>query len=111
MQENKEISQLLKLDIMARYALAGAVIGLVLISIFLMGVKHADPSWPKYWQIRPLVVVPLAGAGGGAFFYFMSRFRHHSAWVKWLAIILGVFGFFVALWIGTVLGLDGTLWN
>jgi fructose-specific phosphotransferase system IIC component len=56
-------------------------------------------------------VVPLAGAGGGAFFYFMSRFGHHGAWVKWIARIVGVFGFIIALWIGTVLGLDGTLWD
>ncbi|HLO80875.1 MAG TPA: hypothetical protein VK166_07955 [Chitinophagaceae bacterium] len=111
MQENTGFSQSLKLDIMAKYALVGAVIGLVLISIFLMGVKHADPSWPKYWQLRPLVVVPLAAAGGGSFFYFMGSFNHHGSWVKWIARIVGVIGFIIALWMGTVLGLDGTLWD
>lgn len=111
MQEKNELQRPLKLDSIAKSALIGAVIGFVLISIFLMGVKHADPSWPKYWQLRPLVVVPLAGAGGGAFFYFINNFSHHGIWITLIARIVGVIGFIIALWLGSVLGLDGTLWN
>ncbi|HSF44482.1 MAG TPA: hypothetical protein VLA58_00685 [Chitinophagaceae bacterium] len=103
----------LKLDskLIARYALIGGSIGLVLISIFLLGVKHADPSWPKYWQIRPLVVVPLATAGGGLFIYFLTTLFANNGWSKIVAVIIGIIGFIISLWMGTVLGLDGTLWN
>lgn len=96
---------------MARYALIGGIIGLTLITIFLLGVKHADPSWPKYWQIRPLVIVPLATAGGGLFVYFMTSLFNNNTWTRILAIIVGIVGFIISLWMGTVLGLDGTLWN
>lgn len=45
--------------------LTGAGLALILISIFLVGNNSADPSWGKYWMIRPLLVVPFAGAMGG----------------------------------------------
>jgi hypothetical protein len=111
MQDKDGIEQHWKLESMAKYALIGAVIGLVLISIFLMGVKHADPSWPKYWQLKPLVIVPLAGAAGGAFFYFLNNFNLNGFWLKLAARIVGLICFIIALWLGTVLGLDGTLWD
>ncbi len=111
MQDKARIEQHWKFESMAKFALIGAVIGLVLISIFLMGVKHADPSWPKYWQLKPLVIVPLAAAAGGAFFYFMNGFSRRGFWVGLLARIVGLICFIIALWLGTVLGLDGTLWD
>ena len=96
---------------MARYALIGGIIGLTLITIFLLGVKHADPSWPKYWQLRPLLVVPIAAAGGGLFLYFVTALFGNNSWSKIVAVIIGMIGFIISLWLGTVLGLDGTLWN
>jgi hypothetical protein len=58
------------------------------------------------------VVVTLAGAAGGAFFYFlMDRLGSRGGWKKALAITLSLLIYVVGLWMGTVLGLAGTLWN
>jgi len=92
--------------------LLGAVIGLILVSLFLTGVKNPNPAWGKLWMIKPMIMVPLAGAAGGAYYYFINHFLGYKTnWRKALAIALGLIGFIIALWLGTVLGLNGTLWN
>lgn len=91
--------------------LIGAGIGLVLISIFLMGTGDPDPEWGKYWMARPLIIVPIAGAMGGLSYYLIVHFRTLVGLNKTLAIILGVIVLIIGLWLGTVLGLDGTYWD
>ncbi|WP_345948137.1 hypothetical protein ABDD95_14900 [Mucilaginibacter sp. PAMB04274] len=91
--------------------LIGAAIALVLISVFLLGVKHTEPAWGKLWMVKPLIMVPLTGAAGGAFSFLMDKLRYQGGWKAALAIMLSVLGYVFALWIGTVLGLNGTLWN
>lgn len=95
---------------LAKPMLIGAGIGLLLISLFVFGVDNPNPEWPKLWRIKPLIVTPIAGAMGGAFFSFMDH-QASRGFNRTLAIIIGLFGFLVALWLGTVLGLDGTMWN
>jgi hypothetical protein len=90
---------------------AGALVGLIIISLFLMGANDPNPAWGKLWMIRPLIIVPLAGAAGGAFNYFVSQQNFQSAVVKALAIMFSLIVFIVGLWMGIVLGLDGTYWN
>jgi hypothetical protein len=111
MTNKNELRLKLNSRLMTRYALIGGIIGLTAITIFLLGVKHADPSWPKYWQLRPLLIVPIATAGGGLFLYFMTTLFGNNGWSKIVAVIIGMIGFIISLWMGTVLGLDGTLWN
>jgi len=91
--------------------LIGGFIGLLVIVIFLSGTGTGDPAWGKYWTIRPLIIVPLAGAGGGAFSYLVSEQNFKNDWVKFAAFVLSLFVFLVALWLGMVLGLDGTYWH
>lgn len=91
--------------------LLGAAIALVPISLLLLSVNEANPAWGPYWMIRPLIVVPMAGAAGGAFFHLMSPFRFQGAWKKITAVFICFVVFVFCLWIGTVLGLDGTLWD
>ena len=88
----------------------GAGIGLVLISLFLFGVEGA-PEWGPYWKVRPLIVVPIAGAMGAGWYYFMERLGSEGGWKKIFCTLLGLFGYVVAIWLGSVFGLDGTLWN
>jgi len=89
----------------------GAVIALALIIFFLLQVKHPDPSWPKYWMVRPLIIVPFAGAMGGLCFYILDFLRIQGGWKKIVANVLSFFICLVGLWLGFVLGLDGTLWD
>lgn len=91
--------------------IVGGAIALVLISIFLSGVHDPEPAWGRLWMIRPLVIVPLAGAAGGLFYYFMQHLRLSSGLNKVLVIVLSLFVYVVGLWLGAVLGLDGTLWD
>jgi len=90
--------------------LLGAGIALVLIIVFLSKVQ-TSPTWPKFWMARPLIIVPLAGAAGGAVWALLRPMRQKGGWAKAGAIVLGLIIFIIGLWMGTVLGLDGTLWD
>lgn len=92
-------------------AIPGAIIGLGLIIFFLATADKADPAWGRYWMIRPLLVVPIAAGGGSAFSYFLEPLRKKGGWKMVLALLLSVLVFVIALWLGIVVGLDGTYWN
>ncbi|HEX8462032.1 MAG TPA: hypothetical protein VF623_11400 [Segetibacter sp.] len=90
--------------------LVGTAIALLAISFFVFGVDKANPAWGKLWMIRPLIITPLAGAAGGAFYAFIVG-RSSRGLNKTLAIVLGLVVYFVGLWMGIVLGLAGTMWD
>jgi hypothetical protein len=90
--------------------LVGAGIGLSLILIYLIPVEP-NPAWGKFWMVRPLIIVPLAGAMGGLSNYILVRFHELVGVNKTVAISVSVVVFIVGLWLGIVLGLDTTLWD
>jgi hypothetical protein len=90
--------------------LVGAIIGLALIGAFLLSAGKPNPEWGAYWRIKPLIMVPLAGAAGGAFFNCMTS-RFPTGLPRIIAIIFSIVVFIIGLWIGTVLGLNGTYWD
>ncbi|WP_276497348.1 potassium transporter KefB [Pontibacter litorisediminis] len=90
--------------------LVGAGIAFFVISFFVFGVDQPHPEWGKYWRIRPLLITPLAGAMGGAFYAFMD-YQSSRGFNRTLAILLSVVVYFVGLWLGIVLGLAGTMWD
>lgn len=110
-ERNYFLNQPFHLASLLKPVLTGSAIALVLIVVFIAGVDNPDPSWPRYWQLRPLIVVPLAGAGGGFFYYLMKPLRSKKGWQKIAAYLLCLLLYVVGLWLGTVVGLDGTLWN
>jgi hypothetical protein len=87
----------------------GALIGLALISLFLMGAE-TKPEFPSYWRARPLIIVSFAGAVGGAFYYFMAS-RFNSGTPRIIATIISLIVFIIGMWLGSVLGLAGTYWD
>jgi hypothetical protein len=91
--------------------LVGAAIGLILISTFVFRVDNPKPEWGKLWMIRPLIITPMAGALGGLVFYFMNYLSSRGSINKFLAILLSLIVFIIGLWMGIVVGLDGTLWD
>jgi len=91
--------------------LAGAAIALLIIVTFLLQVNEPDPAWPKYWMVRPLIITPLAGAVGGMLYHFINSKISGSGMKRLLAIVLGIIVYLFTLWVGIVLGLDGTLWD
>ena len=98
--------------VMIKRAAIGGGIALILIALFLSGAGESNPEWPTYWYIRPLLIVPLGGSFGGVLFYFMEYFfANRRGWVKALAIFASILIYVIGLWLSTVLGLDGTMWN
>jgi hypothetical protein len=95
---------------LGKHILAGALIGLTVIGAFLISAGEPNPEWGAYWRIKPLIMVPLAGATGGAIFYFMTN-RFPGGVARVIAAIFSVIVFIVGLWLGTVLGLNGTYWD
>ena len=110
-QQNNLITQPIHPASLSKRALIGTGIGLLLISIFLLSVKEPNPEWGKLWMIRPLIIVPLAGATGAICNYFIIHFHNQAGVNKTIAAILSAIIFIIGLWLGFVLGLDGTLWN
>ncbi|MEJ8757109.1 potassium transporter KefB [Pontibacter sp. H259] len=89
----------------------GAAIGFAIISFFVFGTGEPNPEWPKYWMIKPLLMVPAAGAMGGLFYFNMDHLRVEGGWRTVLANFLSLVVFLVVLWLGIVLGLNGTMWD
>ncbi len=89
----------------------GAGVALLLMTLFLGGVHKVNPQWGEFWMVRPLVVVSLAGGIGGVFYYFMDFLRYKGGWKRFIAQVISVLVYMILLWLGTVLGLNGTLWN
>jgi hypothetical protein len=96
---------------LAKRMLIGGTIGLVLMSLFLFNVREPNPEWGKYWMIRPLLMLTFAGAMGGLCYHYISNFRALVGISKPVALIVSFIIFIVGLWMGFVLGLNGTLWN
>ena len=103
---NEQIHQLSLIKPM----LIGALVGLILISVFVFGVDEPNPAWGEFWMIKPLILTPVIGAMGGLFYYFMN-YLSTTGFNKTLAIIIGILGFVIAQWLGIVLGLNGTMWD
>ena len=91
--------------------LVGGIIALILIVLLLSGTNHADPAWGKYWMLRPLIFVPVAGASGAVCFHFIYQFLNKGILAKILGGIFGLLIYIISIWMGMVLGLNGTLWN
>lgn len=111
MNEKSEYQQPLHQVPLSRRALQGGIIALVLILTFLLSTGVADPDWPKFWYIRPLLTVSAAGALGGILYYFLDHLRRQGSWKTGLANILSLLGYIVLVWLGTVAGLAGTMWD
>jgi hypothetical protein len=97
---------------LSKLMLIGWVIGLAVILIFVIpGLNHPNPEWAKYWMVRPLIVTPLAGAAAGVWYFLLDYLRYKGGWRTAAAYFLSGLGLLIALWLGIVLGLAGTMWH
>jgi hypothetical protein len=96
---------------LSKRMLIGAGIGLLVISFFLIPAGEGNPAWGTFWRIKPLVVTPFAGAMGGLCNYVIFQFRSQFGVSKIVAVILSTLVFIIGLWMGIVLGLNGTMWD
>jgi hypothetical protein len=110
MTQTEHLTSAIDRAALAKRMLVGGSIALAFILLFTLPVRDPDPEWGKYWIVRPLIITPLAGAVGGACFYFITR-RYPSGAKKVAAVGLALLVYLIGLWMGMVLGLDGTLWD
>lgn len=90
--------------------LIGAVVAFLVISLFVFGLNNPAPEWGRFWKIRPLIITPLAGAVGGAFYAYMQS-RVNRGFNRTAAVLISLLVYIIGVWLGVVLGLDGTLWD
>lgn len=95
---------------LTRAVMTGGIVGLAIISVFVF-TAETKQEWGTLWRIKPLVITPLVTALGGGAFYTTLSFFSANRWSKTLGMTIGVLAFTVALWLGVVLGLNGTLWD
>ncbi|MAZ27334.1 MAG: potassium transporter KefB [Cytophagaceae bacterium] len=91
--------------------LIGYCIGLGIISLFVFSVNKPNPGWGAYWQLRPLIITPLATACGALSYFLVDFVSPKKPWATISCYVLSTLVFVISLWLGIVLGLDGTLWN
>jgi hypothetical protein len=108
---NNLATQPVNQPLLRKCILIGGGIALAIIAFFVLGVRQPKPEWGALWMIRPLLVTPIVGAIGGACYYFANNLFILTGWKKVTIGILSVLGFIIALWMGVVLGLAGTMWN
>jgi len=94
-----------------RNMLFGALPAFALIVLFLTSANDPDPAWHPLWILRPLLLVPFAGAMGGLFFTFMEPWRNKTGWTKIVAYLVCLLVYVMGVFMGIVLGLDGTYWD
>ncbi|WP_297333390.1 potassium transporter KefB [Flavobacterium sp.] len=95
----------------ARFIIGGGTIALVVIAFFILSVNIPNPEWGRYWRVKPLLLTPFIGAFGGMVMYYCTRLAAFLQINKVAGFLLSMPVYLVILWIGIVLGLNGTLWN
>lgn len=108
--KNKSIKETFDKAVFLKNVLIGAGIALIITLVFITG-EETKPDWPELWRIRPLIITPLAGAFGGAMFYLSNHVLQQAGLNKVVSVFLCSVGYLIILWLGLVLGLDGTLRN
>jgi hypothetical protein len=96
---------------LAKRMMIGAGIGLTLIAFFLISAGEGNPEWGKYWMTQPLFMMAFAGAMGGLCNYIAMRYHSQFGLNKRVALFLSIVVFIIGLYMGFVLGLNGTYWN
>jgi hypothetical protein len=97
--------------LLVKFMIIGACIGFLLTLLFIRTAEAGNPVWPKGWIVKPLIILPLASAVGSAFAFYLMQLTTRGGWRRVLAIVLSLIIYLVGLWMGFILGFDGTLWN
>jgi len=111
MNSTKDFLRLLTPQSVLTRMVTGGIIGLAVISLFIFPISDPDPAWGEHWRIRPLIITPLVSAFGFLSFFLKDYIQPRSDAGKIVVFLISAMAFAVALWMGTILGLNGTLWD
>ncbi|MEE1885389.1 hypothetical protein [Pedobacter flavus] len=95
----------------ASFMIIGAIINLCLVLLFISGVDNPNPLWGQFWFIRPIIVITLAGAMAGFVVFKISSLWIPGSWKLVVGLFLSLLIYVFILWMSSVLGFAGTLWN
>lgn len=101
----------IKKTLLWNYISIGALIGFAIIAVFVFSVDQPKAAWGTYWKLKPLILTPMITAFGGGLFYLIEQAFIRNKWSKGWALVIGAIAFIISLWLGIVLGLNGTLWD
>lgn len=85
-------------------------IGFFVITMMIFPIQNPKPEWGENWKIKPLIIVPLMSVIGSIPFYFTLIRKFKSSSNKFYSTIAAILLFLICLWLGIILGLNGTLW-
>jgi len=91
--------------------LFGAVLGFILISFFVFGVDNPNPDWGDNWKIKPLIITPLVVAFGTLALYLKYIIQFQTKIMNDMVYLFSIILFIISIWMGIILGLNGTMWN
>lgn len=94
-----------------RHLISGWATGLLITTLMILSADEFKPEWGEWWMLRPLIITPLAAAAGMLAFYLKVYFKPAGTISKTAIFLISLLLFLIALWLGIVLGFDGTLWN
>lgn len=89
----------------------GFAIAFLLVFGLIVTVNNPNPVWGKNWFVKPLILTPTVAAFGGFAFYYLSSISFRNQWISIAKTIVSILAYIFFLWIGTVIGFNGTLWN
>ena len=94
-----------------RHLISGWAIGISITTLIILSADEHKPEWGNWWMLKPLLITPLAAAAGMLAFYLKRFFRRNSNITRIGVFLTSLLLFLLGLWMGIVLGFDGTLWN
>lgn len=89
----------------------GLILGLVIISLFVFGVNNPKQEWGTNWRMQPLILTPIVVAFGSLAFFANRIFMPQTKTAKVLLSVASIIAFIISIWLGIIIGLNGTLWN
>lgn len=89
----------------------GFAIAFVLVTALILSVNNPNPVWGKNWFVRPILLTPVIAATGAGVSYLISTISFRNQLFNLFKILLCLLAYIFFLWIGTVIGFNGTLWN
>ena len=94
-----------------KIVLLGFALGLFIASMLIHNVSFPKLSWGPNWYIKPMLVLSFVASIGSIPFYFANQYEASNHSKKILAYLGATLFLLFFIWIGIILGFDGTIWN
>ncbi len=94
-----------------RFLLLGAGINLIINVLFITDLDTTNSAWSPFWMVKPLTLGPLITGLGAMLAFYVVKFLINQNISKYISYFSFVAIFIISIWLGIVLGFNGTLWD